>query len=258
MYKKSTKFYNIPYVSKGEFFEADSEERKYTIIDNMLFAATFGVSKSLFEDGNYKLEKQDDGLYSLKIVPYEGFSVLGILNYCLFCSKKTEVIRDLRVGKFYYVYAVYNNNLAVDSNGFSLIVSDFAYLNDSPLTLLLCTVNLTGIEPIVDENPEGKDYSKNINLHLHDNTNPHGRELYQDKIHTESISVNGYQISKIETIDADIQVGNNEFTFDYEVKFVSYVYLHHDFGKIDIILNGNTVFVKSDTKTRIRLRIEGD
>ena len=88
MYKKQTKFYGIPYISSMEMMEEGEEEKAATIIDNMLYAATFGVGKAVFEDGNYRLNLQENGLYTLSIIPYNGFSFLGIVNYCLFLRKE--------------------------------------------------------------------------------------------------------------------------------------------------------------------------
>ena len=258
MYRKSTKFYNIPYISKGEFIEAEAEERKYTIIDNMLYAATFGVEKSLYEDGNYQLVKQTDGLYTLRITPYDGFSLLGILNYSLFCSRKTEEVKNLYSGNFYYLYAVYNSNMVNDNEGFGLILSEVSFPSSSPLSMLLCTIDLTKIEPKINENPSGKVYSKNVSAHILDNTNPHGRILYQDQIFTDEINIGDCKLSKIEYLDVELNIGLNEFVFNYKVNFVDYVFLQREISSIDIVLLDDKVLVRTDKKTKIRLRIEGE
>jgi hypothetical protein len=52
-YSKKTGFYEIPYMGYGDMLTEEGEKLQLTIIDNLLYAATFGASKCIIEDGKY-------------------------------------------------------------------------------------------------------------------------------------------------------------------------------------------------------------
>ena len=259
MYKKQTKHYGIPYISNMEMMEAGEEERAAKIIDNMLYAATFGVGKAVFEDGNYRLHLEENGLYTLSIIPYNGYSFLGIVNYCLFSSEKTVQIKDLRSGNKYFIYVFYKDDLSTNPENFYLQSSIYKLNDTSPLSIHVATVDLTGIEPIIDEEPYAKKYTSNIISHIKDNTNPHGRILHQDIINVEEKlyiagnKVNGCIFEEIYLIENKKEY---EFEFDYEIEFVSYMNLSFP-QNIYFELNGKKLKVNSEGKQGlIKLKVE--
>lgn len=224
-YKKHTPHYGIPYISNMEMMEAGEEEKAARIIDNMLYAATFGVDKAVFEDGNYRLNLENNGLYTLSITPYNGYSFLGIVNYCLFSSKEVKKIYDLRSGNKYYIYVFYQDDLSVNPENFYLKPSIYKLLDDSSLSIHVATVDLTGIEPKIDEEPYARKYTQGIVNHIQDKTNPHGRTLYQDELQVlENLFLEGRKINSYDFYELNLEKNKDiyEVSFEKNIIFVSY------------------------------------
>lgn len=259
MYKKCTKHYNIPYISSMEMMEAGEEEKAATIIDNMLYAATFGVDKAVFEDGNYRLKLQQNGLYTLSIIPYNGYSFLGIVNYCLFSSQETKYVKDLYSGNKYYIYVFYHNDLSINPENFYLKSSIYKLNDNSPLSIHVATVDLTGIEPKIDEEPYVKKYTTNIVGHIKDNSNPHGRTLHQDILNVyEELYLSGRKINSYETKEIELKENNNqiEIEFENEIEFVSHTFLSKP-QNIWFEIEGKKLKINYDGKFgKIKLKVE--
>lgn len=259
MYKKQTQFYGIPYISNGEKLEEGEEEKAAKIIDNMIFASTLGVDKAIYEDGNYRLNLEEDGVYTLSIIPYDGFSFLGIVNYHLFVSRDVKYIRGLTSGQMYFIYVFFNEELSVDSERFSLIASPYQLEDNTSLSIHVATVDLTGIEPKIDEEPYDRKYTTNIIAHIKDTSNPHGRIMYQDILQVEEeLYLDGRQIFPYEIIDLELKQNNfkYEFNFDKKISFVSYCDLSEP-QKIWFNIKNNKLTVNSEGKYGlIKLRIE--
>ena len=259
MYKKQTKHYGIPYISNMEMMEAGEEERAAKIIDNMLYAATFGVDKAVFEDGNYRLHLEENGLYTLSIIPYNGYSFLGIVNYCLFSSEKTMQIKDLRSGNKYFIYVFYKDDLSTNPENFYLQSSIYKLNDTSSLSIHVATVDLTGIEPVIDEEPYARKYTSNIVAHIKDNSNPHGRTLHQDilnvseKLYVEGYKINNYIYQEIELIQ---NKKTYELEFEKEIEYVSYMNLSVP-QNIYFELNNRKLKINSEGKSgKIKIKVE--
>lgn len=259
MYKKQTQFYGIPYISNGEKLEEMEEERAAKIIDNMLFASTFGIDRAVFEDGNYRLNLEEDGVYTLSVIPYNGYSFLGIVNYCLFSSREIKKISGLHSGQKYFIYVFYNSELSIDSERFSLIASPYQLENETSLSIHVATIDLTGIEPKIDEEPYERKYSTNVIAHINDISNPHGRKMYQDTLCVEEeLYLDGKQIFPYETLELTLK--QNEFqyeiTFDKLILFVSYCDLSEP-QKIWFNIKNNKLKINSEGKEGlIKLKVE--
>jgi hypothetical protein len=242
-----------------EMMEAGEEERAAKIIDNMLYAATFGVDKAVFEDGNYRVNLQEDGLYTLSIIPYNGYSFLGIVNYCLFSSENTLQINDLRSGNKYFIYVFYKDDLSTNPENFYLKSSTYKLNDNSPLSIHVATVDLTGIEPKIDEEPYARKYTSNIVAHIKDNTNPHGRTLYQDILNvSEKIYVEGYKINiyTYKEIEFTSNKKTYEFEFEKEIEYVSYMNLSFP-QSIYFELNGKNLKINTEGKEgSIKIKVE--
>ena len=180
MYKGKTPIYQIPYLKKGDKIRENVERQRALAIENLLFAGNCGMPKVIFEDGDYDIYKISDKEYVLTIMPEKTYAVLGILNHRLFYSYKTVVFEKLKRGEFYYVYLAYQSDMNTDATKFRRVLSPTR--KDSNKYILLATVDLRGDEPVVDENPDGKKYTKDILAHITDSTNPHGRDLHQDRL----------------------------------------------------------------------------
>lgn len=226
MYKKHTSHYGIPYISNMEMMEAGEEEKAAKIIDNMLYAATFGIDKAVFEDGNYRVNLEADGLYTLSVIPYNGYSFLGIVNYCLFSSKEIKQIKNLRSGNKYFIYVFYQDDLSTNPENFYLKSSIYKLQDTSSLSIHVATIDLTGIEPKIDEEPYTRKYTSNIVAHIKDNTNPHGRTLYQDILQvSENLYLNGRKILPCEFVELTLEKNKKlyELNFESKISFVSYM-----------------------------------
>ena len=180
MYSKKTFYYEIPYMGYGDMMTQQSNQRQMSIIDNLLYAATFGASKCIIQDGKYSLQK-DGEFYRLKVSPLNGnHSLVGILNYRLFDVKGNIVSQVLLKGYYYYVYICYTTML--ETNPEAIMVQCSRY--NKPLDntkLKICQVDLTGEQPKIITDVD-KVLAKNILAHTQDRTNPHGKELIQEEI----------------------------------------------------------------------------
>ena len=104
-YKNKTRFYRIPVMGYGDAITEEEEMRQMSIIDNLLYASTFGASKCVLEEGDYSVKEQN-GNYVLEISKPSNIecSLLGIVNYRLFMSTKTVTSADMLKGSEWYVY----------------------------------------------------------------------------------------------------------------------------------------------------------
>lgn len=180
MYKKKTPIYGIPYLSSGEKIQSIEEEKRAKMLENLLFAGINGVPKVLFEDGDYDCFSNGNNTYTLIITAEHDYSLLGIVNYRLIKVQKPVVFEGLTKGNFYFIYAAYQTELDTDATKIRKLASTLPKTGKSHV--LLATVDLRGDEPIIDENPDGKEYTKDFLSHFTDRTNPHGRDLHQDRL----------------------------------------------------------------------------
>ena len=215
-YKKKTAIYGIPYISSGEKLSSSDEERKFRMIDNLLFAANCGVSKALFDDGDYKITDNKNGTYTLDIVPVLNYTLLGLLNNRLFYSKNAVQFPNLRVGRFYWFYAVYDEDLNLEPSKFRKMSSDLERA-ESPYELLLATLDLRGRVPVLNDEPTGKVYSQDVLAHMSDKTCPHGKDLFQDRLHvTEALSVNDKPVYGASMQSGLFAGGSSSISFAFE------------------------------------------
>ena len=184
-YKNKTRFYRIPVMGYGDAITEDEEMRQMSIIDNLLYASTFGASKCVLEEGDYSVKEQD-GNYVLEISKPSNAecSLLGIVNYRLFMSTKTVTSTEMLRGSEWYVYVEYTSYLEDAADKFSLSVSPFE--KDGDNFLLVAIVDLTDVNHIKINTDTDKIYAKSILAHTADKTNPHGRKLMQDELYLQN------------------------------------------------------------------------
>ena len=246
MYKNKTEHFGIPFMSKGETVDAVMEERAARIIDCALFVANHGLSKGLFDDGKYVLRKDDEKSYSLLVYPLPNYSVLGILNYRLFYAKEMIEFKDMRIGHKYYIYASYRLEIDVDPTKFIRNVSMEKKPVNNDNHVYLAEVDLTGAEPVVNENPDNKMYLDEVLAHTKKNENPHGENLIQN-----TLQINDELTVKESIIYKTIYVTNifsgagyaTEMKFESRPIFANVMPMEDNAGHIWIKIEGNSVFI---------------
>lgn len=180
-YKLKTNFFRIPYMGQGDIMTQEQNSVQMSIIDNLLYAATFGCSKCLLQQGRYEgTYDQYRSQAQIKIIPYEKFSLMGVLNYRLFYFEGVLDLGLFLLGKRYYIYLYYDEQLQNNPQK----VSIRAFEQKKQITeynMLLCVATVT-YESIEIETDVSKVYGKNILAHTQDTTNPHGEQLIQKKL----------------------------------------------------------------------------
>lgn len=176
-YKRTTNFYRIPYMGSGDRMTEQNNQQQWLILDNLLYASNFGCDKCFLQDGDYQLQKENNN-YQLKIRPLhsDGFALLGILNYRLFYSKHVLTVNNLIANNRYYIYLEAGELL--DTNPESFYIHAYTVKQMiTPYNLLLCIVETTSESLIITD--VNKVFAKNLLAHTKDNTNPHGKQMYQ-------------------------------------------------------------------------------
>lgn len=176
-YRKKTNFYEIPYMGAGDRMTEQENAQQWTILDNLLYASTFGVDKCFLQDGAYQLQYKKK-YCTLKIKPFyeDGFSLLGVINKRLFYSKNQQKVQPLLYDHRYYIYLQASQYINTNPQAFFIN----AYTVKQELTaynLLLCVVETTTPSQIITD--VNKVYAKNLLSHTKDTTNPHGKQMHQ-------------------------------------------------------------------------------
>lgn len=187
-YKNSSRFYRIPVLGYGDTITEEEEMKKASIIDNLLFASNFGTSKCILEEGDYAVKSESGGCYYLEITKPENgdYSLLGIVNYRLFLSDKTEKSNVVTKGYTYNVYVEYISSTEYDASAFNIKAYCGYPPEDNEYRLLIAQIDLTDEKDIKLNTDTGKVYAKNILAHTSDFTNPHGKKLLQDELYIQN------------------------------------------------------------------------
>lgn len=253
-YKNQTNFYRIPVLGYGDVITEEEEMRQMTIIDNLLYASTFGASKCILEEGKYSVKKSGTN-YVLEISPTEDYSLLGIVNYRLFLSKETIKSFEMMPGNVWYVYIEYTQYLEEESDKFRLITSLFEKEGDE--YLLAAEIDLTDENNIKINTDTNKVYAKNILAHTADNTNPHGKKLMQEELYLQKHRVYTPIYGKM---TAFINQENKYICPDNFVPVFVHIYPENpDMGTIawKIYENNILIFVSGLTSGIVNIKIEG-
>lgn len=196
-YKNKTRFYRLPSMGFGDVLTQEQQWIKDSIMDNLLYAATFGCDKCFLEQGNYYIQQhQNDCFCYLIIQPTDKdtFSLMGILNYRMFFSKERLVVGKLCYDSRYYVYVQFDEQMQTDPSCFR-IVYDERKRQINEYNMLLCVVQTykNNLKVYTDVN---KVFAKNILAHTKDYTNPHGEKLLQKDLYVfNELKVKGNEIT---------------------------------------------------------------
>lgn len=196
-YSNKTQFYKIPCMKFGDMLTQQDELQQMSIIDNLLYAATFGADKCIIEDGKYSLQQSDEnkGYYRVKVQGYGmgGYACLGILNYRLYRSKE---FKSPYFGKgYFYVYICYTFAMNKYPDRFTIQVSkDDSLDKNNSSVLKICQVDYRDDKPVLKDDIN-KVYAKNVLAHTQDKTNPHGENLIQKNMEvTDEFKYEGHKI----------------------------------------------------------------
>ena len=103
-YKQKTAYLGIPVVGFDDHIEPETELRKYQIIENMLIAGTQGVKCCVFDDGDYRIERQADGQYEVTLSATGGSpSASGMVGGAYFFTTDQLKWSDLKAGEMHYL-----------------------------------------------------------------------------------------------------------------------------------------------------------
>jgi hypothetical protein len=196
-YKHKTNHFGIPVLGFKDRIDPELEMRKYTIIENMLIAGTYGLSEVVFDDGSYLIENDGDE-YLVKLIAGGSYpSAQGIVGGFYFHADPELVWRGLKNGFKYYLYLRATHKTPYECNAIRTVSSNLPLGKGS---LLLAEIDLRDETPQLELNPDGKVYSTDVARHASDSSNPHGRIITQDEIVLEKrlsfqqnsvISING-------------------------------------------------------------------
>lgn len=195
-YKNITNFYRIPVMGQGDVMTEQQNWKQMSIVDNLLYAATFGCSQCFLQEGKYQIDDTSGNtVCHLLIKSYDekGFSLMGIINYRMFYSKNEQRIGPLYYGLRYYIYIEYDYIMQTNPQGFS--IKSYTQRQDAnEYRMLLCIIDADYGNTKIDTDVN-KVYSKNILAHVKDNTNPHGVTLYQDNVEIfNQLTLNNYPV----------------------------------------------------------------
>lgn len=260
-YGGKTRFYQIPYMVTDDFMTQDEEQRRAEIVDSLLFVATYGATRAIIEDASYSIQDPAIDPCVLNISPL-GMTYVFIVVVNGRLAFRTEPVQlTLDKGSVYYVYCVYTNTVDTAPESCQ-IISSIEELND-PNHVLLCTVDLTGADPVIDTDTN-KQYLQNISSHTMDSTNPHGTTLTQDSLQvTQSLFVKGQEILPVVYYNIEASTGTTATIVSLEgftPVFVTPMISDIAIGNVACKINAdNTISVTNDGATGlpIKLKIEG-
>lgn len=193
----STQFYSIPYMCAGDYLTEVDERRKATIIDNLLYVATYGATKAVVEDCLYTLSGTTSDPCVLKLSDNgSGFVFLCIVGYRL-AYRKESISFSLAKGRKYYIVVRSTSGMDVEPELCAVESLDEAP-QDSIDTLLLATVDYTGEQATLDTD-SGKRYMSNLAAHTMDCSDPHGTDLNQTRMTLHGHEAFPCFVSSIET-----------------------------------------------------------
>lgn len=260
-YGGRTRFYQIPYMVTDDFMTQDEEKRRAAIIDSLLFVATYGATKAIIEDASYAVSNPSENPCTLTISPTgTSYTLIAVLNGRL--AFRTDTIRlPLVKGFVYYVSCGYTTEMETNPEACRIAASTERTSDASHI--LLCTVDLTGDEPVIDADAD-KQYLRSIAAHTMDSTNPHGAELSQSTLRVNhALYVNDQEMLPAVYHDIESSPGTAAATVKIDGMtpvFVTPMISDAAVGRVVCTINGDdTISVTNDGATGlpIRLKIEG-
>jgi len=178
-YKKSTKRLGLPVIWWGDRLDPDSELKKYTIIENMLVAATHGMKTVVFDDGEYVVSRETDSTFAVTLMATGSHpSARGIIDGAYFDAPSEIKWSGLREGRDAYLYLQASPKTFEDPSSVTALSSEYPVKGK----LIMARIDFRENEPELDTVPVGKVYSEDVAKHAGDSVNPHGDSLQQGEL----------------------------------------------------------------------------
>lgn len=248
-------------MGEGDMMTQQQNTIQMSIIDNLLFASTFGCNQFFLQQGNYIIEKKGGNAYKLIISPNQNseYALMGMINSRVFYSKQPIVLESFYYGLRYYIYIEYLNNLDVDPTGFLIRFYTRKQQIDK-YRMLLCIFEANQYNPVVNTDV-GKVFSKNILAHTKDNTNPHGQNLQQYNLNVyNQLKLKGSQITI--PFFTSYLTGKSECKIDFpqnrQVVFVTAYPESLEAGNIAWKIQDRSVFLTNSGQSNIKVNLKFD
>lgn len=247
-YKGRTMFYNIPYITNGDYLSEENEKEQMEIISGLLFLNNYFYPNCVISDGKYSLEDKTEKSKILNIDPINGYSFLVIIkNRLYFCKEKISFELDINEKYYIYLDVDYDNC----NNKYKLFISKKIVNHNA---ILLCEVDLTNNTEIINSKHKDKKYLNNIKKHIELSDNPHGDFLNQNTINVNKLFLKNEEILK--TIYMDVKIEKNVLLINTKnVKFVNVMPLE-DIGNFYVKLSTNNFAIYSEKNGKCRLEIK--
>lgn len=202
-YGKKTKHFEIPVLAYKDRIDPEVEMRKYTIIENMLIAGTYGLSEVVFDDGSYVVDQEGD-TFTVRLTAGGSFpSAKGLVGGFYFHAPSEVKWEDLKKGFEYYLYIRATAKTPHMSESVRMVSSTRRLEGRA---LLMAYINLRDEVAVLNTEPDGKVYSSDVARHASDSSNPHGMELVQETLRvTKRLEL---------TSDSVIQIGDTDMPVD--------------------------------------------
>lgn len=251
-YLGQTTFYEIPYITNGDFLSESNEKEQLERIDNLLFLNNCFYPNCIVLEGKYSLKSDEENQNKtlLTIEPKNDISFMVVIRNKLYFSKE-KISLDLLNGEKYYIYvnAQYDNN----KNIYTIDVSPKIATYDA---VLLCEVDLTFDNRKININHQEKVYINNIKKHVIESVNPHGKILKQETIETNKILISGEPIYQTiyKTVDiiknsAIVNVPNAVFVNVMPVENIGNFY-------VKLSKNNFVIFSEKNGKCKLEIKVE--
>ena len=264
-YLKSTRFFELPYMGRGDVLNEADEALRANIIDGLLYISTYGVSNAIIVDADYSLDQVTENDCSLVISSNNSVKIMNsiyvtfaaVINKRLAYRSDTVTVSDLTQGSKWNIYAVSNDQMIQNPTNVSIIASASPMYGEN--YLLLATVDFTGSTPVLDYST-GKLFYANVSNHSLTSINPHGTNLIQANLSvSNNLSLGSHKIYPYEILNVNLDGSNNEEISSSSIGInPRFITVMGDPSGIEISIESSNVIISSNEPRSITIKIEGD
>lgn len=200
-YKHRTKVMGLPVPGYKDRIWPELEMAKWQMVENMLLASLRGQASCIFDEGDLLVRKSEEGNWNAILVA-TGASccVRGLAGGAYFDAPSRLEWEDLKSNRKNILYIEANAKTFADPKCVRTVFAQFPL--DRTMLVKIAVVDLTGDKPVVDRKPAGKLFFDQIEEHVGECRNPHGRVLVQDGVDVDCLRVKGEMVVDGETFPA--------------------------------------------------------